>query len=631
MRSCRTARSGKRGLNHMDRDAYIRACKAQGLRVTKAGDVRDVVYSYGKVDNNLVLNDEDQTPYDFIIEDVESVKWSREDKELTLRLIDSSTFVIKGNVPRAEDGTPILDAVAMPASQSELDDVFDLVFPGADEGLYWDVLSEQGMVDPTLFDIDPDLIDGAKEGDGRYVMLCDEIYPFYYDKLERRLREMGFTGRFPSREVRDLVLKKRIFQHKRNLFLEWVQSHKWDGKERMRRWFIEGLGATCNGALSKEDEERYLGDATEAWFLSGIQRMFVEAKSEVVPVLIGGEGIGKGNFLRYTAGYRDEWFIDTSLPLDGPGAEEKLLEGIRGCVIVELSESTQFSTMKGAELLKTFVSKSRDKRRKAYARESTVSIRRFLLVATSNKNNVFLDVGGGNRRYFPMYCNPNLATRAYDPKFKQVGRYDLEQVWAEALSKYNSDPKANTYLSKETAELAAIMQEYGTVENTNVNIIDEWLNDSRNGYTEVGARVCKEMIFEEVLGVSLDGGGVVPTSADMAFTQWADVQKCWRKISRAVSVEGRVTRHAYERIFTAEEIRSKRRSNMVNVVPGHESSFIDVVGIVRKRAQIYGYKNLDDPFPIEGLTAEEVSAILAEGYIYCPDYSKGEFRLVAMP
>lgn len=608
----------------MDRDAYVRACRSQGLRVTKAGDVKDLVCSYGKVEQEQVINMSAQDFYDFRISDVEGVAWNREKRALDLTLIDGSVFTITGEFERDSNGTIILNTTEMPTSQSELDDLFDIIFPGIDEALYWDVLSEQGMINPRIFDME---VEGSQE----FVMISDDIYPFYYDKLERRLRELGFEGRFPGRDTRDLVLKKRLLEHKRNLFLEWVESHEWDGKPRMRRWFIEGIGATCNGALTPEEESRYLGDATEAWFLSGIQRMFCEAKSEVVPVLIGGEGMGKGNFLRYTAGYNDEWFIDTSAPLDGPGAEERMLEGIRGCVIVELSESTQFSTVKGAELLKTFVSKSRDKRRKAYARESTVSIRRFLLVATSNKNNVFLDVGGGNRRYFPMYCNPNLATRPYDPKYKMIGREDVEQVWAEALFKYRQDPNANSFLTKETAELAAIMQEYGTVENTNVNMIDEWLNDPANHYTNIGSRISREEIFYNILGVTTSGAGVVPTSAEYAFTQWADIQKCWRKLSKPVRIDGRVTRHVYERVYSAEEVRAKRRSNMVNIMPGHEDTFIDVVGLVRKRAQKYGYKKLDDPFPIDGLTQAEVDAILDAGYIYCPDYSIGEFRLVTMP
>jgi len=611
----------------MDRSAFITACKGAGLKVSKKGVLTDTLRVYGAVDIDTVLDPNTKEPYGFILEDVDAVRFMRDDKKIELTLIDGSTQYLYGQYDTDDAGNIIVPSMKMPASQSELDDLMDIIFPGIDDKLYFDVLSEQGMVDPTLFEMEPE------EGE-QFVPLTDEMYPFYYDCLERKLRGLGLEGRFPSRETRDLVLKKRLLEHKRNLFLEWVQfkedgtPREWDGVPRMRSWFMTGIGATAPPLWDMGKEEQYIGDMTEAWFIGGISRMFKETKVEVVPVLIGGEGIGKGNFLRYTAGYNDDWFIDTSASLEGPGAEERMMEGIRGCVIVELSESTQFSTVKGAELLKTFVSKSRDKRRKAYARESSVSIRRFILVATSNKNNVFLDVGGGNRRYFPVYCDPNKAEAVFDPKYKVAGRYEVEQVWAEALHKYLEDPNANSYISKETAELAAIMQEYGTVENSNVNMIDEWLNDPINGYSEIGAHISKEEIFTEILGVAI-GAGVIPTSAEYAFKQWADIQKCWRKLPKAVRVGGKVTRHVYERVYTIEEIKIKRRANMVNILPGHEDEFIDVVGIMRSRAKKYGFSRFDDPFPIDGLSQIEIDTILDKGYIYTPDNKN--YYLVSMP
>ena len=612
----------------MDSYSFKTACKNAGLRVSKSNVITDMLRTYGSIEEGVVMNTFSQTPYDFRLCDVEEVNFDQNGKKLELTLIDGSTFDIEGMFERDSDGVPILNTTKMPTCQSELDDLMDIIFPGIDTKLYYDILGEQGMVDPTLFGLEP-------EGSSQFVPLTDEMYPFYYDQMERRLRGLGLEGRFPSRDNRDMVLKKRMLENKRNLFLEWVESHIWDGKPRMRRWFMDGLGATAPPLEEIGKDEEYLGDATEAWFLSGIQRMFKEAPAEIVPVLIGGEGMGKGQFLKYTAGYREDWHIATSAQLDGPGQEEKFLEGVRGCVIVELSESTQFSTAKGAELLKTFVSKTRDKRRKAYAREVTISIRRFMLVATSNKNNVFLDVGGGNRRYFPMYCDPNRAITKFDPRFRNIGRYDVEQVWAEALFKYRQNPGANTYLSREAAELAAIMQEYGTVENPNVNMIDEWLNDPINGYSEIGSRISRDEIYDQILHVNIGSAGLIPTSAEYAFKQWADIQKCWRKLANPVRQKGKVTRHIYERVYTADEIMQKRRSNMVNVMPGQEDSFIDVVGIIRKRARKYGFSKFDDPFPVEGLSSKELDAILDSGYVYCQDWneepSKRQFFLTSMP
>lgn len=602
----------------MDKAAFIAACKAKGLKVTKNSTVKDLLCTYGTVEDEWMVNPSGK-PYDFRYEDVEVVDYSPDNKRIILTLIDRSTFSIKGSYEFDDEGDIIINTTKMPKEQSELDDLFDLIFPDLEDKIYYDVLEEQGMVDPTVFNIpkeDLDMVEGQQ-----FITYTDELVPFYYDALERRLRAMGFTGKCPTNNVRDMVLKKRLLEHKRNLFLEWVTSHEWDGIPRMRRWFMDGLGAEAP-ALTPEEEERYIGDATENWFIGAIARMHREAKVEIVPVLIGGEGMGKGNFLRYTAGWNPEWFAETSLSLEGPGAEEKFMESIKGSVIVELSESTQFTTTKGTELLKTFVSKTRDKRRKAYAREPTVSIRRFVLVATSNRNNVFLDVGGGSRRYYPFYCNPNKAINAFDPQYRKIGLYEVEQVWAEAYATFMKDPMKDPFPTKEAAELAAIMQEYGTVENTNVNKIDEWLNDPLNGYSEVGSIITKEEIFYNILGVSTKDTGVVPIMATQTYREWTDIQKCWRKVPKTVSQVGRKLKNAYERIYREEDLQTKRRANMVNVLPGHETEFIDTRRIMRERAKKYHFSKFDDLFPTEGLSMEEVAALCDQGYIYESGYDK---------
>lgn len=593
-------------------EQLIGACKAAGLKVTKNDAIKDMLCTYGIIKEYQILHPRTQEPFEVNIADIEDVAYNPESKKIMLTMIDGSEFTLKGMFEYDDSGDVIINTTRMPKEQSELDDIFDLVYPDIESKLYYDVLAEQGMVDPTLFNITDEL--DIKEGQ-QFVPYTDEMVPFYYDSLERRLRKMGFTGKCPTDKVRDMVLKKRMLQQKRNLFLEWVTSHKWDGKPRMRRWFMDGLGAEAP-ALTPEEEERYIGDATENWFKGAIMRMHREGKVEVVPVLIGGEGIGKGNFLKYTAGWGPEWYAETSLSLEGPGAEEKFMESIKGAIIVELSESIQFTTVKGTELLKTFVSKTRDKRRKAYAREPTVSIRRFVLAATSNRNNVFLDVGGGSRRYYPFYCNPNKAINAFDPTYQVIGRYEVEQVWAEAYEEFMKDPLKDPFPSKEAAELASIMQEYGTVENTNVNRIEEWLNDPSNGYSEVGATISKEEIYYNILGVSIKDHGVIPVMAEQTYTEWTNIQKCWRKLPKTLVRGNKRKKNVFERIYREEEVQVKRRANMVNVLPGHETEFVDVKRIMRERALEYGYSKFDDPFPTTGLTPEIIAELCDQGYIY---------------
>lgn len=604
----------------MDSSEFITWCRGLGLWVSKAGVVSDDVCDYGVVRPEglqVVGRDMKLFPY----EGLKEILYTEIERKLTFAYSKSDVRVINGSKLTSDETVTLLTMTAMPTCMRELDAVMDALFPDIDNKLYFDILNEQMAFDPTLLGL-------PEEPSGRPILFSDEHVPTYILQMQNRLHNMGFIGkRYPSKEVCLDVFKYRAFKNQRNLFREWLESLEWDGKPRLRRWFIDGLGATAPALEDIGKDQIYLESATEAWFLGTVRRQYEATKVEIVPVFVGGEGIGKGNFLRYTAGYNDAWFIDTSAPLEGAGAEQKFLESIRGRIIVELSESTQFSTPKGAELLKSFVSKTEDQCRKAYAAFQTTSVRRFTLVATSNQNNVFIDTGGGNRRYFPMYCDPNKAILPFDPQYKIIGKEAMEQVWAEAMHIFMNNPGATSFISKEVAELAAIMQEYGTRENSNVSIIDDWLDDPLNGYTEIGSRISKQEIFREIL--HCDPKSIIPRSIDHAYVTWTNVQKCWRKLRKTVRINGHVSHSVFERIHTMEELQEKKRSNMVSVAPDQVAGFVDVIGLVRGRAKKYGYSKFGDYFPVDGLTAAEIEAILTEGYIY--EDGLDTYRLSFMP
>lgn len=176
------------------------------------------------------------------------------------------------------------------------------------------------------------------------------------------------------------------------------------------------------------------------------------------------------------------------------------------------------------------------------------------------------------------------------------------------------------------------MQDYGTVDNVNVNMIDEWLDDEAHCKDYIGATITKNYILAEILGVATEGG-IIPMSAEAAYKQWADVQKCWRKVPGTQRIEGRVVRGVYQRVYTADEVKVKRRANMVNVEPGQEEDFVDTVGIMRTRSKVYGFSKKDDKFPIEGLMPKEVDELIKQGFIYCPSgtFTPDSYKVFEMP
>lgn len=603
----------------MDYNDFTAWCVGMGLWVSKAGLIYDDDYDYCALKGDHVDTfgkDRKSHP----LKGIKEISYTQNDHALTLTYSQSEKVTLHGVKLSSRDNVVLSQMAVMPSTMRELNSVIDVLFPEIDDKLFFDVLNEQIAFNPSLLGLD--------SGDDTPIMFNDEHVPTYILKLQNRLFEEGFIGkRPPAKEVCLDVLKYRAFKNQRNLFREWLESLKWDGKPRMRRWFIDGLGVTAPALEPIGRDQAYLEAATEAWFMGTIGRQYKATKVEVVPVFIGGEGIGKGNFLRYTAGYNDAWFIDTSASLEGAGAEQKFLESIRGRIIVELSESTQFSTPKGAELLKAFVSKTEDQCRKAYAAFQTTSVRRFTLVATSNLHDVFIDTGGGNRRYFPMYCDPDKAILPFDPTNRVIGRTTMEQVWAEALHTYRTNSGATTFVSKETAELAAIMQDYGTQEDSSANLIEEWLEDPVNGYTERGALISKQTIIRDIL--HCDPYSLLPRGAEFAFNAWTRIQKCWRKLPKPTRIDGKTSRTVYERIHIPDDFKEKKRSNMVNVRPEDIADFIDVVGIMRSGARKFGFSKTGDEFPTGWLSEEEVEALRNEGYIYMDGV--GGYRVGFMP
>ena len=326
--------------------------------------------------------------------------------------------------------------------------------------------------------------------------------------------------------------------------------------------------------------------------------------------------------MKYTAG-RDSWYIETLADVKD---REKFLESVRGNIIVELGESKQIRSG-DVETLKSFISMSSDQFRAPYARFNDRKPRHFILAATSNLDNVFVDITG-NRRFYPLYCDGSVAT--YNPfEDEDGGVYEVEQLWAEALQLYNDGHL--WYMTEDSADIAAEMQEYSTQENSNVDTINDWLDDPNNldengkPFTEIGARVTKNIILNRVYG--WNDGTVVPKDIETSYRAWANGQTSWVKVAKTVRVGGKATR-AYERVAAPGERKKVVRLPISRSVK-RKANEKDPVYVMRERARKYGFRDLGDKFPIDDLSEEMIDMLLMEGYIY--EANIGDFRLAVLP
>lgn len=566
-------------------DDERRVFEGGGFYVSEGGIVMGGGRKFGMLsqwDGSFVS--EDGTRY----RNMRSAILSDDGKTMSLEMDGGSTCV--SGVPLAKgDKAHLPNGGKMPSSISALEDMFSYLYPFAESQVYMDELSERPYIDMSMF---------GQDSEG-FVPISDVMLAVYHADIERRLDRLGLEGKYPIYKIRDEMLDILVGRNRRNLFREWVESHEWDGVPRVRTWFKDTFGATAPALKDQSLEDRYLGDVAETWFIGAVRRMYRETKHEIVPVLIGGQGIMKGTAIQYTAG-KDEWYVECT---EDVKQTAKFLDATRGRIIVELSEGTQIRGP-DSEALKAFISKSEDQLRKPYAHFDESFIRHFVLIASTNIDNIFTDITG-NRRFFPMYCDPDRATREFSVD-RTVGQYDVEQVWAEALQMYKDGHK--WYASSAMAETAQIMQEFYTQENSNVSVIEDWLDDPMNHYDEIGSRVTKTDIMQRVFGLAPD---TLPSKDyETAYRAWTNATKSWKKVTNSVRINGRVSR-AYERVSAPDA--PKAAIKRLKVVEG--SNGRPPEDVLRQQAEEDGLEP-DMPFVPRGLTKEALEHLCSEGYIY---------------
>lgn len=591
-----------------------------GLTLDEKNTVSDGVFEYFKLKDDVLESVKGER---FEVEAIGGFAYTPTEHVIRLDMgEEEETLIYGGKFP-----DPVVILRDMPTTSSALSAVWDELYPLWRTQLYYDELEEKEMMDMSMIG----------RADLGVQPISDAVLAQFHIHLESTLTDMGFIGKkFPSRAVMDEVMIAKLADNRRNSFREWVESHEWDGQARLRMWFRDTLGASAPPLRGEDDvvteeELKYIGDVTEAWFIGAIKRMYQETKHEIVPVLIGNQAAGKSSTLKYLAG-ADKWYRDTSSDVSDPS---RFLDTVRGAVIVELAES---SSMRNSdqEKLKAFISSSSDRLRKAYARMDMSYPRHFIMIATSNLDNIFTDVTG-NRRFFPMYCEGNGTRKVAIEHRGAKASYEVEQLWAEALFLYKHGRK--WFLDMETKRLAKKVQAYGTVEHPGITAINAFLDDPANGYHTVGSRVCRKIIVEEVFHMD---AAHVPKDIEANYRAWANSTQHWVK-STPFRYAGS-THRGYERAYLAEEEPVFKAAKLVS---GYDSEWdaetnarddfneiydIPLEDVMRQHCERYHLMYTGEDFPTDGLTAQQVDSMFLNGYIYnVGTITKPSYRLGFIP
>jgi predicted P-loop ATPase len=191
---------------------------------------------------------------------------------------------------------------------------------------------------------------------------------------------------------------------------------KWDGTKRLDTFLTYYLGADdtpLNRAIGRK------------WLCAVVRRVFVPGcKFDHVLVLQGAQGMGKSEFGKALVPV-PTWISES---VNVGDRSREVIENTRGVLIVELAELAGKST-KEIEAIKKFITVTKDKARGAYMRKVQEVPRQFVFYATTN-NDQFLTDTTGNRRWWPI-VPARIDLKAI--------RYDRDQIWAEALTIYDTE------------------------------------------------------------------------------------------------------------------------------------------------------------------------------------------------
>lgn len=306
------------------------------------------------------------------------------------------------------------------------------------------------------------------------------------------LKYEGLTGKMLLDDALTTVFAENAFHP----VTDWLEGLEWDGVPRVRRIFIDYLGA--------EDNE-YTQEITEKFFKAGIARVFRPgAKFDFCLVISGAQGIGKSTVLRRMG---QKWFTDAVVSIKGKEAMDLL----QGNWVIELSEM-QAATRAENEELKAFISRQNDKYRPPYGRRVEDHLRQCIFAATTN-DRIFLKDRTGGRRFWIIMCDgqPQKPLQEFT---KEVAA----QCWAELMEIWKKDK--DLLPSKAALDAARELQEAHTEGSEKFGLIQAYLD------TKLPER-WKDMTLEErrdwLSGeTSIEGEGVVERDRVCTMEVWCE-------------------------------------------------------------------------------------------------------------
>ena len=243
-----------------------------------------------------------------------------------------------------------------------------------------------------------------------------------------------------------------VYAHKKSFHVvkDYFENlPEWDGVKRAEEIFTRFL---------KVENTPYAREVTKKFLLAAMARIYHPGCNfQSALVLQGAQSIGKSYVFERLGG---KWHTTLSDNVDDPHA----VDALQNSWIVEMKE---FSAARKAEVnaLKSFIERSADNRRTAYARRAQISKRHCVFSVTVNDEQ-FLRDQTGNRRFWILKCQSKMfeIVEGLTDEYIQQVWAEVKQIYAETFANGFDDKKLQlSFDSKRRAEEIAdgFMQDDG--------------------------------------------------------------------------------------------------------------------------------------------------------------------------
>lgn len=300
----------------------------------------------------------------------------------------------------------------------------------------------------------------------------------------------AYTERFYGFHAKECLIDAIAIESKansRNPVANWLDSLTWDGTPRING-LLAMLGCQCT---------EYETAVMRLWLVGAVARAYEPGiKFDVMPVLVGEQGIGKSRFASLFSPVR-EWYDDNFKTIEGDAAIEKL----RGLWIAEFAELLATKRAKDVEGIKSFITSTGDSIRPKYGRETVFRPRVCVFIGTTNDGQ-FLTDATGNRRFLPIQCG-NPRNRCDPFLFAPGVEKWFEQAVAEAVEIWKTE-RPQLKLPPELLDVAEDMQLKYTQDDPLQGLIQSYMDDRRAELLrttepgDIAERVCSREIYESL-------------------------------------------------------------------------------------------------------------------------------------